>query len=130
MLPGAGGSMRRAVVVLAIVVCGCGSSPDARPSPLPTAPAAPAPATSWIVSGKVLVAPAGAPISNASIAFGDLSVTSDANGNYSLVTADAVERPISISAPGYFTRETSLAGGVVRTGVTFDLIGEEPAFPR
>jgi len=37
---------------------------------------------------------------------------------------------LTISAPGYLTRETSLTGGEARSGVLFDLIGAEPGFPR
>jgi hypothetical protein len=62
--------------------------------------------------------------------FGDAAIATDGSGSFSLVTTDAVTRPLLIAAPGYWTRETSLTGGEARAGVLFDLIGEDPAFPR
>jgi len=64
------------------------------------------------------------------LAFGDAVTTSDAAGSYTLVTTDASTKPLTISASGYLTRETSLTGGVARAVVDFDLIGAEPEFPR
>ena len=63
--------------------------------------------------------------------FGEASpVSTDTSGNFTIVTTDAATRSLLIAAPGYWTRETSLAGGEMRSGVLFDLIGEVPAFPR
>ena len=126
--------MRKAFVLSAVLLAGCGSSTPVTPttaSPLTTpAPAPPAP-TSWAVSGQIVAAGARTPIAGATIKFGDAAaITSDASGNFTIVTTDGTSKPLVVAAPGYFMRETSLTGGEVRSGVVFDLIGPEPGFPR
>ena len=51
-------------------------------------------------------------------------------GIFTIETTDASTKPLTVTAPGYLTRETSLTGGEARSGVLFDLIGAEPGFPR
>jgi len=124
--------MRGAVALLSAMLACCGGgvpSTATQPSAPPPAPA-PAP-TSWPVTGRILSAPAGAPIANASILFGDAAaVTTESTGGYTVVTTDASTKSLVIDAPGYLTRETSLTGGAARSRVDFDLIGAEPEFPR
>ena len=124
--------MRGALAILAALMAGCGG-PAAAPTQPSSAASAPAPTpapTSWSITGRILNAPDGSPVGGATIAFGDTTVASDAAGNYSLVTTDASTKPLTISGPGYLTRETSLTGGQARARVDFDLIGAEPEFPR
>lgn len=86
-------------------------------------------ATSWPVSGKVIAAPDGPPIAEATLTFGTSApVRSDGSGSYTIVTEDGAIRPLSLSAPGFQTRETSLRGGQRRT-VDIDVIGNDPVFP-
>jgi hypothetical protein len=86
-------------------------------------------ATSWTVSGRVRVAPDGAPVADATMSYGSSEpVRSDAAGNYQIVTTDATVRLLTVSAPGFQTRELYLRGGERRT-VDIDLIGHEPVFP-
>jgi hypothetical protein len=128
--------MRKALVLSAVILAGCGGGAAPATTTQPTAPppAAPAPPpapTSWAVSGQIVAAGARTPIAGATIKFGDAAaITSDASGSYTIVTTDSTSKPLVIAAPGYFTRETSLTGGEVRSGVVFDLIGPEPGFPR
>jgi hypothetical protein len=127
--------MRQAFVLSAVILAGCGGAAPVTTTqpttPPPVAPAPPPAPTSWAVTGQIVAAGARTPIAGATIKFGDAdAVTSDASGNYTVVTTDRTTKPLVIAAPGYFTRETSLAGGEVRSGVVFDLIGPEPGFPR
>ena len=70
------------------------------------------------------------PLAGASVRFGDdAPVATDATGGFTLVTTDGSTRPLVVTAPGFLTRETSLAGGVVRSDLQFDLIPSDPAFP-
>jgi hypothetical protein len=86
-------------------------------------------ATSLAISGRLIEAPDGAPITNATITFGGgPAVQPDAAGHYSLVTTDNSVQPLLITAPGYQTRETSLRGGESRT-LDLDLISNSSAFP-
>jgi hypothetical protein len=86
-------------------------------------------ATSWAVSGRVVVAPDGAPIADAALAFGTAApVRSDGAGAYTIVTTDSTVQPLTITASGFQTRQTYLRGGEVRT-VDIDLIGNAPVFP-
>jgi hypothetical protein len=86
-------------------------------------------ATSWAVSGRVIVAPGGAPVGNATLTFGTATpVQSTSAGAYALVTTDSTTQPLTVTASGFQTRQTYLRGGEVRT-VDLDLIGSEPVFP-
>jgi hypothetical protein len=125
----------RAVAFASAMLSACGGASPAAPSrpadTTTTTSAIPAPVpTSWAIRGQVVAAPEGAPIAGATLTMGDApAVSADAGGNYTIVTGDALTRPLLIAAPGYLTRETSLTGGEARGGVQFDLIGSEPAFP-
>jgi hypothetical protein len=94
------------------------------------APVTPPAPTSWTVSGRVVSANGRAGVAGARITFGDAApLVTDASGAFAIVTTDTTTKPLTIEAPGYATRETSLTGGEVRTGVEFDLLGFDPAFP-
>ena len=80
------------------------------------------------VTGRVLAAPDGPPIADATITIGDATVRSDANGNYTILYDDPSTRPMTISAPGFQTRQTSLRGGE-RRSLEITLLGNDPAFP-
>ena len=125
--------MRGAVTILAVMLAGCGGSPAAaptQPSPAASTPGPTPTPTSWTISGRILSAPAGAAIAGATILFGDTTATSDAAGSYSFGITDDSTRSLTISAAGYLTRETSMAGGAARTRADFDVIGADPDFPR
>ena len=111
--------MRGAVTRLAVMLAACGGGPAAAPTQPSAAVSTPAPTpvrTTWAITGRILSAPGAAPIAGATLAFGDTTVTSDAAGNYSLVTTDDSSRSLTITAAGYLTRETSLTGGVAERG--------------
>lgn len=86
-------------------------------------------AARWPILGTVFASPDGPPISGATLTFGDAPpVTADSAGRYLILADDPAARRLTVSAAGYQTRETSLAGGDVRT-LDFDLLGSDPAFP-
>ena len=128
--------MRKALMLAVVLLTGCGggsavtTTQPSAPTPATPAPAPPAP-TSWAVSGTVVSSTDFAsPIAGATLTFGDAApVTTGANGVFTIVTTDGSTRPLTIAAPGYLQRETSLTGGAVRSGVLFDLIGSDPKFP-
>jgi hypothetical protein len=125
--------MRRGLLVFVVTLTACGGGASPAPAPsAPSPPPAPAPApTSWPITGRILRAPASAPIAGASVTFGDRApLTTDGGGAYTIVTTDTSTQPLTIAAAGYLTRETSLTGGEARSAVDFDLIGAEPEFPR
>ena len=123
--------MRGAILLICAMAAGCGNGSAPTAPPPPASPSPPAAPTSWAISGQVLAAPQGTPIPGASMTFGEAApVSTDASGNFTIVTTDAATRSLLIGAPGYWTRETSLTGGERRSGVLFDLIGDAPAFPR
>ena len=80
------------------------------------------------VTGRVLAAPDGPPIADATITLGDTTVRSDSNGNYTIVYDDTSSRPMTVSAAGFQTRQTALRGGE-RRSLEITLIGNDPAFP-
>jgi astacin (peptidase family M12A) len=128
--------MRKAFVLTAVILAGCGggapvtTTQPSTPSPVPAAPAPPAP-TSWSVSGTVVNSTDFAtPVAGATLTFGDAApVVTDARGAFTILTTDSSTRPLTIAAPGFLLRETSLTGGDARAGVQFDLIGSDPKFP-
>jgi hypothetical protein len=80
------------------------------------------------VTGRILAAPDGPPIADATITVGDSTVRSGANGTYTILSDDASDRPMTVSAAGFQTRQTALRGGDRRT-LDITLIGNDPAFP-
>ncbi len=115
------------VLAAAVAAAGCTApaptQPSAPPTPAAVAEPAPPPApTSWTVSGRVTSGPTGAPVAGATASYEGLDpVTSDASGAYALVTTEAATKHLTVSAPGFMTRETRLRGGEERT-VNLDLI--------
>ena len=78
--------------------------------------------TSWPVSGRVTAGYGGEGIAGATLTFGNAPpVTTSADGRYTIVTTDASTQPLVISAPGYYTRETYLRAGELRS-LDIDLI--------
>lgn len=81
------------------------------------------------VSGRVIAAPDGPSVADAALKVGDAPpVRSDAAGYYSLAVDSALPAPLSVTAAGYQTRQTSLRGGEGRW-LDIDLIGDDPVFP-
>lgn len=125
---------RAVACATAAVLSACGGASPVAPghpadAALSAAVAAPVPLT-WAIRGQVIAAPDGPPIPDATLTMGELPpVSADAGGGYTITTSDVLTRPLLIAAPGYLARETSLTGGEARTGLRFDLIGSDPAFP-
>ena len=72
--------------------------------------------TSWPVTGRILAGPDGAPVSGATVTFGDRApVTTSDTGEYTIVTPDSSLQRLLISAPGFQTRDTWMRGGTLRT---------------
>jgi hypothetical protein len=78
-------------------------------------------------AGRVVSTQTGAPVSGATVAASGASVTTSGDGSFSL-EVDAEATPATITAPGFLTRATSLAGGGTRTDRTVDLISTDPPF--
>src|SRR6187401_2888142 len=78
--------------------------------------------TSWPVAGQVVSGGTRAPIAGATLALGsDAPVVADSLGRFSVLTGPAPVH-LTVSAPGFVTRETAMAGGELRSGVVLDLI--------
>ena len=123
-----------AVAYASLAMAACGGSAPAAPSrssdAIFSATATPPTPASWAIRGQVVAAPDGAPIAGATLTLPDAPpVIADDEGNYAIVTREALAQPLLIAAPGYLTRETSLSAGETRAGVQFDLIGSETGFP-
>jgi len=76
----------------------------------------------FAVSGSVIANPTGQPVSGANLRLdGSAAVTTDAAGAFSLGLGNQTGA-LEVSASGFVTRGTSLAGGSVRAGIAIDLI--------
>jgi hypothetical protein len=130
-----------AVILFAMILSGCGGSTPSAPSgvhqesptdqsPAPVVPVPPVSPTTWAIKGRIVAAPDGDPVSDASVKFGDADpVRSDSEGNYTIITTDSTTKPLVVEAAGFQRRETFLRGGEARSGVAIDLIGNDPVFP-
>lgn len=76
-----------------------------------------------LVRGTVTSNPHGQPVSGASLRFGGgAPVTTDTAGGFSLAMSAQPSGSLEVSANGYLTRGTALAGDSTRNGVEIDLI--------
>ena len=97
--------------------------------PAPASPTAPTPATPvFTFTGRVTTTQGGAPVSGATVAVDGASATSGGDGAFSVAIGAASAAAVTVRAPGFLTRTTTLAGGQSRSGGTIDLIATEPSF--
>lgn len=114
------------IVACAIVVAGC------NPGFLSLDPSSTAPPTSpsgrtFTFAGRVVTTQDGtAPVAGASVTVGEASTTTDGNGGFS-VSIGTSDAPVTVSASGFVTRTTTVAGNANR-GSTIDLISTAPPF--
>src|SRR5688500_12070466 len=114
--------MRRLLLSVALLSFGCGGGSPTQPSP------SPAPTTATI-SGLITTPLTGVPVAGATLAFLSRTVTTDAAGAWSLDGQNAnASLSVTISAPGYITRETTIKTEQGRTGVEVDLIKNAAPF--
>lgn len=120
--------MRRLAVLAAsagLMACaGGGGRPT---SPAPMVP----PLLTWTLAGQVVDTAGSEPIGGAVLAFtGAESITTSSSGAWQLQgTGASFSRPVTITAPGYLTRETSVAWDPAgRTDIQLDLIAERAPF--
>ena len=122
--------MRRILLAGALVcLSSCGGS-DRSSTPPPTAPSpVPQPQT-WTIAGSIVDTISSSPISGATLSFPGQSVSGSSDGLWQLQgTGTSTNQGVLISAPGYHSRETTVAwsaGG--RTDVRIDLIPDRTPF--
>ena len=112
------------------LLCACGGSPT-RPTPAPPPPPPPPAASTWTIGGQVVDTLSAQPVAGASLAFaGGSSSTASASGDWLLQgTGTSANQAVTISAPGYMTRETTVRWAATgRTDVRLDLIPERSPF--
>jgi hypothetical protein len=111
--------------IAALLASGCGGKNTDTPS-TPSGGA-----VDWTVSGTVVSNPAGLPVAGAAISvIGGTAVLANASGLFSISGSgtQAIGVRISISAPGYLKRDTSIQAGANRSGLVIDLIQDAPPF--
>jgi hypothetical protein len=122
--------MRRMLVIGALVCSqACGGSDGSR-ARTPTQPSpAPQPQT-WTLAGSIVDTVSSSPVPAATLAFTTQSVTSSSDGRWQLQgTGTSSNQVVTISAPGYHTRETTVAWSASgRTDVRLDLIPDRAPF--
>lgn len=122
--------MRSLLAIAALALLwACGGSP-ARPSPQPALPPPPPPPLSWTIGGQIVETLTSQPVSGASLTFASgASATASASGDWQLQgTGTTVNQVVSIAAPGYMTRETTVRWDAARADVRLDLIAERSPF--
>jgi hypothetical protein len=126
-----GSSLMRWMLLATAIVCAqaCGGSDRSSTRP-PTQPSpAPQPQT-WTIAGSIVDTMSSSPIAGATLAFGGQNVSSSSDGRWQLQgTGISSNQGVTISAPGYHSRETTVAwsaGG--RTDVRLDLIPDRAPF--
>jgi hypothetical protein len=78
--------------------------------------------TSWPVTGQIISGGTGEPIAGARLDLGTgVSINTDGSGHFALLMG-AVPMHLTISAPGFVTRETSMTGGVLQNDLRIDLV--------
>ena len=134
-----GASLRYSLAVVVMACVGCGSVapssvapgvlPTPTPAPSPTATPAPTPTPSpaplqFSYTGRVIETLTGIPVTGATVTSGAISVQSESGGAFSLDLSVSSAR-ITVSAPGYLTRETTITTG---RDVAVDIIHDAPPF--
>ena len=120
------GSPLVAAIATLLLVPGCGDAKtDSAPTPVSGG------TSDWTVSGAVVSNPAGLPVPGATISVtGGNPVLANSAGQFSIsgsgTQATAVR--ITVSAPGYVKRDTSIQAGVNRSGLVIDIIRDTPPF--
>jgi hypothetical protein len=121
-----------ALVLLVSGVAGCGGGDSSSPTaPTPT----PAP-TSVTFSGTVTNIVTGVPVGGATVTIGSASATGSADGTYNLAVTASGQASVSVSASGYYTREsavsmtgaTTINPGIIPQGDGFELMFFDWAF--
>jgi len=117
------------VVALALPLSACGGDePTAAPSTptAPSAPATPVPSNDWALSGHLLAYASGAPVSGAHLTSPDLGPSdTDAQGGFRFsgtTTPAKTQARVTIEAPGYVTRESTVTWQRGSRDITLDLI--------
>ena len=120
--------MRQLAVLAAIAgLIACGGGGGSLVSPAPPA----SPPLTWTLAGWVVDTASAAPVGGAVLAFtGAETVTASSAGGWQLQgTGSSLSRPVTITSPGYLTRETSIAWDPAgRTDIRLDLIAERAPF--
>jgi hypothetical protein len=123
--------MRNLIAVAALaLLLACGGGSPTNPSPPPPPPPPPAAAT-WTIAGQIVDTLSSQPISGASLAFAGGSASSaSSSGEWQLQgTGAGSNQTVTISAPGYVTRETTVRWAAAgRSDVRLDLIAERSPF--
>ena len=124
--------MHRIFLVLALVclqACGGSDRSSVRPPTQPTPAPTPQPQT-WTIAGSIVDTISSSPIPGATLAFSSQNVSTSNDGRWQLQgTGTSSNQVVTISAPGYHSRETTVAwaaGG--RTDVRLDLIPDRAPF--
>ena len=91
------------LVVGTVASCGGGGSSS------PTAPTSVATPTNVTFSGTVTNTVTGVPVGGATVTIGSASATSSADGTYSLAVTASGQAGFSVSASGYYTRESAVS---------------------
>ena len=124
------------VLTLALLAAACGSkgSSNSSGNPPPTPPTNPTPTNTWSAAGQVVATGTAQGVGGATLAPGWslASVTTDAQGNYSLgdvANPPSTPYPVSVSGPGLVTHDVWItwARGP-RTGVNLDVIRNAAPF--
>ena len=120
-----------AVVVMACIGCGgeapSNVGPTILPTPTPTAAPTPAPAPTppqFSFTGRVTETLTGVPVTGATVTSGGISVQSRSGGAFSF-DASVSSALVTVSAPGYLARETTITAG---RDVAVDLIHDAAPF--
>lgn len=125
--------MRQFVLLLVLAsaaACGGGGSAPRQPT-APSGPPPSPPAQTWTLSGLVVDSATGDPVPGAALSFnGGEPVSVTGGGGWQLTGTGASGPPaVSIAAPGYLTRDTSIRWeSAGRTGVLLDVIAERAPF--
>lgn len=101
-----------------------------RSSPASSAGPTPPTGTPGVVAGRVAAVATGEPVAGALVTSGSVSVSTDANGSFSM-PAPSANRGVwatSVTAPEYLARQVWLRAAGTRNDVSIDLISELPPF--
>lgn len=123
----------RQAALLALVccaaTCGGGSGPTSPEAPAASQPTPPPP-SDWSIAGTVVSSLTAAPVSGATLAVGGRTLTTDAQGRWTLSGTGQIAATLAaeISAPGHITRHATIRGANGRADVRIDLFRDASPF--
>jgi hypothetical protein len=119
---------KQSMLVVCLVVVGCGGSPT-QPAPNPTPNPAPQPQT-WSIGGRIMTTLSGDPVASASLVYQSSGVGSGSDGRWTLTGTGAIPASlaVTVSAPGYITRQTTIRGENGRVNADIDIIRDAAPF--